>query len=150
MSTASTPVAVLPRGLLIALGATVLATVVGVAAVRLGGVSVRAPDAPAVATRLLRFEDGADGSVAVIDAASGRTLDALRGEQGFVRGALRALTRERRMREIGPQPPFELAARAHGRLTLTDPATGVRIDLESFGPTNAGVFARLLTLTEKN
>jgi hypothetical protein len=54
------------------------------------------------------------------------------------------------MREIGPQPPFELAARADGRLTLTDPATGARIDLESFGPTNAGVFARLLTLTEKN
>lgn len=150
MSTASSPVALLPRGLLIALGATVLATVVGVAAVRLAGLSVRAPDAPAVATRLLRFEDGPDGSVAVIDATSGRTLDALRGEQGFVRGALRALTRERRMREIGPQPPFELAARADGRLTLTDPATGVRIDLESFGPTNAGVFARLLTLTEKN
>lgn len=141
---------VLPRALLVALGATVLVTVVSVAAVRLGGVSVRAPDAPTVATRLLRFEDRPDGSVAVIEAGSGRTLDQLRGEQGFVRGALRALTRERRMREIGPQPPFELAARADGRLTLTDPATGARIDLESFGPTNAGVFARLLTLTEKN
>lgn len=151
MSATHSPAApVLPRGLLIALAATVLVTVIGVAAVRLGGVSVRAPDAPAVSTRLLRFEDGADGSVAVIDAVSGRTLDQLRGEQGFVRGALRALTRERRMREIGPQPPFELAARADGRLTLTDPATGVRIDLESFGPTNAGVFARLLTLTDKN
>jgi len=140
----------LPRGLLVAIGALVLATLAGVTAVRLGGTSVRAPDAPTVATRMLRFEDGPDGSVAVIDAASGRTLDQLRGEQGFVRGALRALTRERRMREIGPQPPFELAARADGRLTLTDPATGARIDLESFGPTNAGVFARLLTLTDTN
>ena len=140
----------LPRGLLIAIGALVLASLVGVAAVRLAGVSVRAPDAPSVATRLLRFEDRLDGSIAVIDAASGRTLDALRGEQGFVRGALRALTRERRMRELGPQPPFELAARADGRLTLADPATGARIDLEAFGPTNAGVFARLLTLTDKH
>ncbi|TXC66376.1 photosynthetic complex assembly protein PuhC [Piscinibacter aquaticus] len=141
---------VLPRGLLIALGTTVLVTVLSVAAFRLAGVSVREPDAPAVATRLLRFEDRPDGSVAVIDAGSGSTLDQLRGEQGFVRGALRALTRERRMREIGAQPPFELAARADGRLTLTDPATGARIDLESFGPTNAGVFARLLTITDKH
>ena len=151
MSTAPHPAApVLPRGLLVALGATVLVTVIGVATVRLGGVSVRAPDAPSAATRLLRFEDSADGSVVVIDAASGRALDTLRGEQGFVRGALRALSRERRIREIGPLPPFELASRTDGRLTLSDPATGARIDLESFGPTNAGVFARLLTLTEKN
>ncbi len=150
MSTASSPTAVLPRGLLIAIGALVLCTLAGVAAVRLGGVSVHSPDAPSVATRLLRFEDGPDGSVAVIDAASGKPLERLHGEQGFIRGALRALTRERRMRDIGPTPPFELAARADGRLTLTDPATGARIDLESFGPTNAGVFARLLTLTEKN
>ena len=42
--------------------------------------------------------------------------------------------------------PFELIARADGRLTLIDTATEARIDLESFGPTNAAVFARLLTL----
>lgn len=150
MNATSASPSLLPRGLLIAIGALVLTTLVGVAAVRLAGVSARAPDAPSVATRLLRFEDRPDGSIAVIDAASGRTLDELRGEQGFVRGALRALTRERRMRELGPQQPFELAARADGRLTLADPATGARIDLEAFGPTNAGVFARLLTLTDKN
>ena len=43
-----------------------------------------------------------------------------------------------------------LIGRADGRLTLADPATGARIDLEAFGPTNAGVFARLLTLTDKH
>ncbi|MBC7781542.1 MAG: photosynthetic complex assembly protein PuhC, partial [Proteobacteria bacterium] len=37
-----------------------------------------------------------------------------------------------------------LIGRADGRLTLADPATGQRIDLESFGPTNAAVFARLI------
>lgn len=150
MNAASAATPLLPRGLLVAIGALVLASLLGVAAVRLAGVSVRAPDAPSVATRLLRFEDRPDGSIAVIDASNGRTLERLSGEQGFMRGALRALTRERRMRELGPQQPFELAARADGRLTLADPATGARIDLEAFGPTNAGVFARLLTLTEKN
>ena len=31
-----------------------------------------------------------------------------------------------------------------GSLTLVDPATSERVDLESFGPTNAAVFAQLL------
>ncbi len=149
MSTTDYPTrahATFPRLPLLAIGALVLVSLISVTAVRLSGVSVRAPDASAVATRLLRFEDRPDGGVAVIDARSGRLIDALQGEQGFLRGALRALTRERRMRDLGPQQPFELAARADGRLTLSDPATGTRLDLEAFGPTNVAVFARLLTL----
>jgi len=136
-----------PRLPLLALIGLVLATLLSVAAVRWSGVSVREPDARPVATRLLRFEDGADGSIAVIDAATGRLLERVHGEQGFLRGSLRALARERRMRDVGALPPFELSARADGRLTLSDPATSARIDLESFGPTNAAVFARLLTLS---
>mgnify|MGYP001316358235 CR=1 FL=1 len=138
----------LPRAPLLALGALLIAALLAVTAVRLSGISVREPDAQPVATRLLRFADRPDGGIAVIDAATGRTLDNVHGEQGFLRGTLRALARERRMREVGALPPFELAARADGRLTLSDTATGARIDLESFGPTNAGVFARLLTLNE--
>jgi hypothetical protein len=37
-----------------------------------------------------------------------------------------------------------LIGRADGRLTLRDPSTGRIVDLESFGPTNAGEFAHLL------
>lgn len=136
----------LPRGLLMGLAALVLATVAGVAAVRLSGVDIRAPDAGATVTRSLRFEDRSDGSVAVIDGRSGQEIERIQGEAGFLRGALRALARERRLRELGPERPFELIGRADGRLTLVDPATGSRIDLESFGPTNAGTFARLLTV----
>jgi putative photosynthetic complex assembly protein len=133
---------------MLALAALVLISLISVAVVRWSGMSVHTPDAKPVATRLLRFEDRPDGSIAVIDATSGRLLERVQGEQGFLRGSLRALARERRMREVGALPPFELAARADGRLTLTDPATGARLDLESFGPTNAAVFARLLTLNK--
>jgi putative photosynthetic complex assembly protein len=136
----------IPSGLLFAMAGLVLASLLAVAAVRWSGVSIHAPDASAAVTRSLRFEDRADGSVAVLDAASGREIERVQGEAGFLRGALRALTRERRMRELGPEAAFELIGRADGRLTLRDPATGVRIDLESFGPTNAATFARLLTL----
>ncbi len=136
----------IPSGLLFAMAGLVLASLLAVVAVRWSGTSIHAPDASAALTRSLRFEDRPDGSVAVLDAREGTEIERVQGEAGFLRGALRALTRERRMRDLGPETAFELIGRADGRLTLHDPATGVRIDLESFGPTNAATFARLLTL----
>jgi putative photosynthetic complex assembly protein len=135
-----------PRGALLAVGALLLAALAGVAAVRLAGADIRAPDAPPSFTRELRFEDRPDGSVAVIDAGSNRVVDTVTGEAGFFRGTLRGLARERRRLGLGPEAPFQLIGRADGRLTLADPATGQRVDLESFGPTNAAVFARFLTV----
>lgn len=134
----------LPRGVLLSIGALVLATLMAVAAVRLSGIDVREPDAAAAQTRALNFEDRPDGGIDVIDADSGQLVDTLHGENGFVRGALRALARERKLRGLGQSQPFVLIGRADGRLTLEDPATGQRIDLESFGPMHAGAFARLL------
>ena len=56
---------------------------------------------------------------------------------------LRALARERQRASLGQEAPFWLIGRTDGRLTLQDPSTGQRIDLESFGPSNAAVFASL-------
>jgi putative photosynthetic complex assembly protein len=131
-----------PKAPLILLGALVLASLLGTAAVRWSGVDIREPDAPAVAVRLLRFEDRPDGSIAVLDGRDGSLVETVQGEHGFLRGTLRGLARERRMRGLGPEQPFELIARKDGRLTLLDPATQQRIDLDSFGPTNARVYAR--------
>lgn len=141
-----TPVNALPKGLLVAMVALVLIALLGTAAVRLSGVQIHSPDASPVATRSLRFEDRADGSVAVLDGRTGIELERVQGEAGFLRGALRAMARERRKRDLGSEAPFDLIGRADGRLTLADPATGERIDLESFGSSNAATFARLLTL----
>lgn len=97
-----------------------------------------------VQIRTLRFTDQTDGSVAAIDDASGVVVQRFEGEQGFLRGTLRAMVRERRMRGLGAQLPFQLILHRDGRLTLFDPSTGTRIALESFGADNARVFARLL------
>ncbi|KNZ32868.1 MAG: photosynthetic complex assembly protein PuhC [Methylibium sp. NZG] len=134
-----------PRRALIAVGALLMVAVLGAAAVRIVGVDIRTPDAAASVTRELRFEDRADGSVAVIDARSGSTIDTVNGEAGFFRGTLRGLARERRRMGFGPEAAFHLIGRADGRLTLADPATGQRVDLASFGPTNAAIFARFLS-----
>ena len=94
--------------------------------------------------RTLRFVDQPDGSIQVIDAATGKDIHNFQGEQGFVRGTLRALVRDRRLQGLGADQPFELIAHDAGRLSLRDPATGSTIALESFGSKNIGVFARLM------
>ncbi|MCE4554426.1 photosynthetic complex assembly protein PuhC [Roseateles cellulosilyticus] len=140
---ASSTVPTLP---LSALATLVLVSLVSVAVLRLSGVSpVQQADAATQAARQLRFEDRADGGIAVRDAATGALLDTVApGTNGFLRSAMRGLVRERKRQGLGPEQPFELLGRADGRLTLVDPGTGRRIDLESFGPSNAAAFARLL------
>ena len=138
-----------PRVPLLAAAALIIATLVGVATVRLTGTDVSTRSQAAVlAQRALHFEDQADGSVLVLEARPGQAAQVLQvvepGAGGFLRGAMRALVRQRRAAGVGPEAPFVLTARADGRLTLVDPATNERVDLESFGPTNAAVFAQLL------
>ena len=118
-------------------------------AVALVSITGNGPDQLAAATiteRLLRFEDRPGGGVAVIDGETGQLLTTVTGEQGFFRGALRALARDRTARKIGSEQPFKLISRTDGRLTLFDPVSGQRVDLESFGPTNAAVFVPFLTM----
>lgn len=138
------PRQILPQHIAVVLGLVLLITLALVAVVRYSGVDIRYADAPSQQVRLLRFADMDNGDIGVVNAQDGSELARFSGEQGFMRGALRTLARERKRRDIGPMVPFELHARTDGRLTLIDPATQVRLDLESFGPTNAGLFAQLL------
>lgn len=100
------------------------------------------PSAPVVAERTLSFLDRADHAVVVTEA--GRTVAVFEGEQGFLRGILRGMYRTRRGMDIGREAPFHLASYADGRLLLDDPATGVRLDMAAYGPTNEAVFAGLM------
>ncbi|TNF53158.1 MAG: photosynthetic complex assembly protein PuhC [Burkholderiales bacterium] len=111
----------------------------------------QAPVAQAMAVsweRSLRFEDRSNGDIAVFDAGGGsEPVAVFSGEQGFLRGSLRALARERLRRGQGPEVPFLLQGHPDGRVTLSDPASGERIHLESFGPTNVAVYSQLRTAT---
>ncbi len=137
-----------PRLPLMAAGALALATLVAVTMVRLTGVgAVQVHDAAPLSVREFRFEDRANGSIVILDAASQRLVETIAPESnGFLRGTMRGLARERKRQGVGPQIAFQLIGRADGRLTLLDPGTGRRVDLESFGPTNAAVFARLMQI----
>lgn len=135
-----------PRGALFGVAALLGITILAVSAARLSDVGkTQMPETAAVESRELRFADRADGAVEVIDADSVKTIEVFSpGTHGFVRGVMRGLARERRLHEIGAQPPFRLTRWADGRLSLDDPTTGRRIDLAAFGPVNAASFAQLL------
>ncbi len=135
-----------PKWVLYCAGGIIAFALVSVGLIRITG---NGPDQRAAAATLQRsliFQDQRDGSVLVADGKTGERLTSLYGEQGFVRGALRALSRERHARGIGSTPPFDLVAHVDGRITLMDPSTGQRVDLESFGPTNIAEFARFFAM----
>jgi len=132
----------IPQRMAIAVLALLLLLLVGVGTLRGTGGGPERDDPTVVATRVLRFEDVAGGAVAVIDQASGEAVATMSGEQGFLRGVLRSLMRERKRTGVDPRQPFELIRHEQGRLTLRDPFTGQHIALESFGPDNLAVFDR--------
>jgi len=140
-------VEMLPRGALIGGGLLVATALIVVTFARLTGYQPARPDPSAVVSRAdVRFEDRRNGAIAVYSGDSDRLVDTLApGSNGFVRGVMRGLARDRRAEHIGERAPFRLTHWANGRLSLDDPSTGRHIDLEVFGITNAGAFAEILT-----
>lgn len=136
-----------PKFPLYSAGVLIASTLLMVAGVRLTGKGdLRTPQTAVVAERFLHFVDQSDGGISVRDAKDEHVIEVVApGTNGFLRGTLRGLARERKRQSIGPQIAFRLTGRSDGRLLLEDPATHRLIDLGSFGPTNAAVFARLLT-----
>jgi putative photosynthetic complex assembly protein len=106
--------------------------------------ATRVPRSPVVEMVDLRFLDNPAGGVRV-ETNEGRIVaNYIAGEGGFLRGVMRGFARDRRAHEGGSQETFSLARHADGRLTIADPVTGRVVELESFGPSNAGLFADLL------
>ncbi len=136
----------LPRGILIGGAALVLFSLIAVAAVQLTGVGrYRSAVAPVSETRALLFRDRAEGGVAVIDAADGRTIRVLLpGQDGFIRATVRTMAQERVRRGLSAEIPFALKRHSQGSLSFEDPATGRVVSLEAFGATNRAAFASLL------
>ncbi|WP_291861058.1 photosynthetic complex assembly protein PuhC [Bradyrhizobium sp.] len=139
---------VVPRGGVFAAAALALFALTAATTVRLTGIGeVRMTLPAAVDSRDLRFEDGKGGTVLVYDAKDHQLVDTLApGSNGFIRVVLRGLARERKLGDIGAQPPFRLTRFVNGQITLTDTSTGKQIDLDAFGSSNTEAFARLINL----
>lgn len=133
-----------PRAALLGAGGTLLAVLVWVALFRQPEPQPRDLSGAHFSVALV-FEDRADGAVVVRDAMTGGVLQVFDpGTNGFVRGAMRGLARERKRREIGAEVPFTLVLWPTGHLSLEDTATNASIDLSAFGPDNFAPFAEIL------
>jgi putative photosynthetic complex assembly protein len=97
---------------------------------------------PVIAKAALTFTDLPDGGVAVRSATSGKVVATIASRNdGFLRMTLRLLAAARLRQHIGQEQPFMLTEFTGGRMLLADPATGLNIELEAFGPSNVGEFA---------
>lgn len=144
-----------PRPALIAAGVLVGFSLLMTAAVQIGWLersavpsTERAEAAVApLEQRSLLFADGADGSVLITEAGSGAQVGLIEAgseQGGFIRGVLRGLARERRMYDVGSEPPFTLTLWQDGSMSLVDEATGRSVEIGAFGPDNRAAFAVLL------
>ena len=139
-----------PRAALLGIVGLIIATLLLVAVARTSGLAKTSiqPDSVAAATVTtevaLHFADRSDGAVTIHTARDEQLVMVLPpGTNGFVRGVMRGLARDRRMRGIDAAPPFMLTRWSDGRLTLRDSATGRQIDLGAFGSTNTAAFAAI-------
>lgn len=133
---------------LVAGSAAIAARVFGVGATREGTPATGAAAAAPVERRVLRFADAPDGGILVYDARSNTLATRLApGGDGFLRGALRAMTRGRMLAGVGQAPPFVLTRWTDGRLTIDDVSTRMHIAVSSFGPTQVASFERLMAAT---
>jgi putative photosynthetic complex assembly protein len=139
-----------PRGALVAACLMIVLSLTAATLARTTGIGRDEPVlAAAQTTRTVQFADRADGAVVVTDATNGREVAVLApGTNGFVRGVMRGLARNRRLAGIGDVPPFQIIQRVDGRLDLVDPSTGRDIALEAFGHTQVEAFAMLLNAKE--
>lgn len=138
-----------PRGALWAaaalVGGTLLAT--ALAHTTRQGLS-EMPASVAVDVRDLRFEDRPEGTIVIYRAGESRLASVLpAGGNGFLRGVLRGLARERLRQHGSVEAPFRLTRWADGRLTISDPSTGRSTDVAAFGPDNSQAFARVFVAT---
>ena len=148
MSATPTPHAhdAIPRFVLISAGLLVAFTIGASVFSQTSGVGrVALPASTAIQTLHLRFEDQADGGVAIRDADRGDVIHVVKpGVEGFIRATVRTLAQARKRDDFDGATPFNLTRWSDGTLSLDDPKTGRNIGLDAFGPTNVGAFAKLI------
>jgi putative photosynthetic complex assembly protein len=134
-----------PRDVLIVIGFIMLLTMLA-AAFGDKGRGHQFPTGRVVAQRSLVFIDGPDGSVIVNDAASNARIAVLPAKSNaFIRTTMRGIAHAGSHEFAVENHAVVLTMWNDGRLTLDDPMSGRRLDLEAFGRDNAGAYAGLLT-----
>jgi putative photosynthetic complex assembly protein len=128
----------IPSVAVVMLGGALLAATVA----RLTGYAAQSAP-PELAQLPLSFADLADGGVAVRNGDTGALIEKIPArDDGFLRMTMRLLAGARARENITGETPFLLTEFTGGRMQLSDPQTGLKIELEAFGPSNIAEYAR--------
>ncbi len=151
MTAKAEPIDRIPRPMLFAIGALLLATLAATAWFRWSErpPQHRGPVAESAAERAaILIREQAGGGTLILDPASGAEIARLaEGTDGFVRGVLRALEHVRDRHGVAHGTPIELLRWPNGHMALVDPATEWRAELIGFGADNLATFATLMSAT---
>lgn len=99
----------------------------------------------AVKTRDLVFILHDDETITVKDAVSNALIEKIpENQDGFLHGALRAIKRERLVKQVDALAPMRLIHSEDGSYTLDDTATGRSFYLRAFGKDNLAAVARFI------
>ncbi|MCB8839089.1 photosynthetic complex assembly protein PuhC [Aurantimonas sp. VKM B-3413] len=147
-----TPERPIPRPILFGAGALALTALVAIGAGRLTGVGLaQTPEEATLAHRDIALVEHADGSVAVVDAASREPLISIpAGGGAFSVEVLRNLQRNRLRKGAPESGAFRVALKEDGRLVVEDPETPQQVELRAFGERQAKAFAGLLTIEQED
>ncbi|MGC9268936.1 photosynthetic complex assembly protein PuhC [Acidiphilium sp.] len=133
-----------PRWAVIAAGCAMVGTILLATVARLTTPSYTLPTATAP-IMALRFIQTRSQALIVQNAATGRRVTVIApADDAFLRTTLRTMIETRDRDGISRTAPFLLVPAVRGALILDDPATGEHIDLQAFGPSNAGQFKALM------
>lgn len=148
MSEAAAAARMVPRGALIGAAALMGFALVATGIGRFTGIgTVRDSQTSPVQSLSFRFEDKADGGIAVIAPENGATLGTVpAGTDGFVRTVLRSLAFDRQRHGAGAGPAFIIARWPDGHATIDDPVTGRRVNLAAFGAVNMQAFEHVVAM----
>jgi putative photosynthetic complex assembly protein len=126
----------------------VLGTLFIVSVASLTGLGVvRMPASEILAYRDLLVIDGKDGKGLIRDAADNSLVVEFQpGQMGFARMVIRGMAQDRLKLGGSPDVPFRLSRHADGHLILTDPLSGNRRVIDSFGSINVTSFQQLMTM----
>lgn len=147
--TSDDPTLRVPRAPLIAAAVLALfAYGIAISAKVFGVGAAAEPVSVPIEERAIRFTTQTDGSMQVVDVNTGLNVVRLTSEggNGFMFGALRGIAYKRSIAKVAPETPFALTRWQNGKITLDDPATGMHIAVNSFGPTQVASFERLFSV----
>lgn len=115
----------------------------------MGWTALELPASDPVASQTLSFSGIDPGTTSLevpigVRVQGGDSVVLAAGEHTFIRGILRATSRQRMLAGVPQEAPYRLVYWDDGRLALEDLATGEIVDLTGFGASNVASFAQLL------